>query len=218
MVRSKPSSTGARRRRICERSPCGTGSRAPAFPCAGASSFRERSRSGPSLAGSRSTALAGAAAPSKAQDNPPNAIMLVPTAALTKVTACPGTGGRPAASLAIAQNTTMLAESTSSRLHNTGRSRKRVACHCRSSSRRRRDVNRSTVHAARPNRRSSLAAGGSHRQPIGVVGVALRLANLRCVAIAPDRALAQQPVRGEPGAASSSGRPPGVGRQHESGR
>ena len=47
----------------------------------------------------RSTAVAGAAAPSTAHDNPPNAIMLVPTAALAKVTANPSakrpSGGVP---------------------------------------------------------------------------------------------------------------------------
>ena len=51
------------------------------------------------------------------------------------------------------------------------------------------------------------------REPVRVVGVALRAAHLLGVAVAPDRALAQQPVRGEPGAAEHERRPPRVGER-----
>ena len=63
--------------------------------------------------------------------------------------------------LASAQNTTMFAARAIRRLHRTGRSRRRVAFHCNSNKRRRRALNRSTVQLPSPNRRSSLAAGGS---------------------------------------------------------
>ena len=42
------------------------------------------------------------------------------------------------------------------------------------------------------------------REPVGVLGVALGRAHLVGVAVAPDRALAQQPVGGEPGAARAA--------------
>ncbi len=163
----------------------------------------------------RSTAATGAAAPSRAHDNPPNAIMLAPTAALAKVTTCPNASRPAAASPAIAQNTRMFAASTSSKLHKTGRSRKRVACHCKSSSRRRRDVKRSTVHVGEPEQAQLLGGGRIDRQTIRVVRVALRLANFGGVAVAPDGAFAEEPMRGEPGSDQQQRRPPGEGCQHQ---
>src|SRR5207249_11687560 len=64
----------------------------------------------------RSTAPAGAAAPSRAQDNPPNAIMLVLTAALANVTRRASPRFPAAASFAIDANTSTFAPSTSKRL------------------------------------------------------------------------------------------------------
>ncbi len=113
------------------------------------------------LSRSRSTAPAGAAASSSAQDNPPNAIMLVEAAALTNVTNRAKLRRPAAASSAIIQKIKTFAESTTSRLHNTGRSRKRVAFHCKSSSRRRWEENRSTTQPARPKSRNSFAEGAS---------------------------------------------------------
>ena len=52
------------------------------------------------------------------------------------------------------------------------------------------------------------------REPERVVGVALRGTHFVGVAIAPDRALAQQPMRGQPGAAQDNRDPPGVREEH----
>ena len=51
------------------------------------------------------------------------------------------------------------------------------------------------------------------RQAVDVVRLSLSLANLVGVAVPPDTALAQQPVRGQPGGREEQRRPPGVGRQ-----
>ncbi len=63
-----------------------------------------------------------------------------------------------------------------------------------------------------------LAGGRIDREPIRVVGVALRAAHFVGVAVAPDPALAQQPVRRQPGAAEHDRRPPGVGGEDDGGR
>ena len=99
---------------------------------------------------------------------------------------------------------------TSSRLHSTGFSRSRVASYCSACRRVRRATKRSIVQPARPNSRSSLRGRRIDREPVGVVGVALRAAHLLGVAVAPDRALAQQPVRRQPRAAEHERRPPRV--------
>ena len=56
-----------------------------------------------------------------------------------------------------------------------------------------------------------------HRQAVRVVGVPLRLAHRVGLAVLPDRALAQQPVGGEPGPAEQQRRPPGVGEEDRHG-
>jgi hypothetical protein len=66
-----------------------------------------------------------------------------------------------AAASASAQNTKTFADTTSSRLQITGRSRRRVAAYCSSCRRVRRAMKRSIVQPERPNNRSSLLAGGS---------------------------------------------------------
>ena len=53
-----------------------------------------------------------------------------------------------------------------------------------------------------------------HRQPVGVVRVALRFAHHVRVAVLPHAALAQQPVGGQPGPRQHERRPPGVGGKH----
>ncbi len=103
---------------------------------------------------------------------------------------------------------------TSSRLDSSDRSRSRVASYCSRCRRVRRSTKRSMVQPARPNRRSSLAAGRIDGEAIGVVGVALRAAHLVGVAVAPDGALAQQPVGRQPAAGEHQRRPPGEGEQH----
>ena len=51
-------------------------------------------------------------------------------------------------------------------------------------------------------------------QPISIIGVALRLANLICIAIAPDSAFSQQPMRREPRTREQNRRPPRVSCEH----
>ena len=58
------------------------------------------------------------------------------------------------------------------------------------------------------------AARRIHSQPIRVVGVALCAAHLLGVAVVPDCALAQEPVRREPAAGEDDRRPPRVAEEH----
>ena len=70
----------------------------------------------------------------------------------------------------------------------------------------------------RPTRQAKepqfLRGGGIHRQPVGVVRMALRLPHRRGGAVSPDAALPQQPMGGEPRAAKQQRCPPSVGCQH----
>ena len=54
-----------------------------------------------------------------------------------------------------------------------------------------------------------------HGEPVGVLGVALRLPDLLGVAVLPDRALPQQPVRREPRAGQHRRRPEGEAEEHD---
>ena len=117
----------------------------------------------------------------------------------------------PARPLASDQNTTTLAATTISRLRRPAaraggwpRTAARAAV-CAAT------TNRSMIQSAETEQPQLLAGRRIDRQAIGVVGVALRAAHLVGVAIAPDAALAQQPVRGQPRAAEHQRRPPGVG-------
>ena len=122
----------------------------------------ERSAPAGRIAGSRrSTAATGAAAPSSAQLNPPNAIIETPMALCTYTTASPRLMRPAVAALASIQKHQTFAEITRSMLQITGRSRRRVAAYCSSCRRVRRAMKRSMVQPARPKRRSSLLAGGS---------------------------------------------------------
>ena len=55
-------------------------------------------------------------------------------------------------------------------------------------------------------------------EPIRILGVALRGANLGRVAIEPDGAFAQQPMRGEPSADEYDRRPPRERKENDGGR
>ena len=103
--------------------------------------------------------------------------------------------------------------STSSRLHTTGRSRSRVASQRRSNSRRRCVRESLDGPVGKSEQAQFLRRRRIDRESIRVVGMALRLAHLVGVAIAPDRAFAQQPMRGEPGAGQQQRRPPRVRRR-----
>jgi hypothetical protein len=63
-----------------------------------------------------------------------------------------------------------------------------------------------------------LAGGRIHREPVGIVGIPLRLSHLVGVAVTPDRALAQEPVRRQPRARERDRRPPRIGGQDCGGR
>ena len=105
-------------------------------------------------------------------------------------------------------DTTTLAAVTSSRLQASGRSRSRVASYCSWCRRVRRATNRSMVQPHQAEQPQFLAGGRIDGEPVRVVGVALRAPHFVGVAIAPDRALAQQPVRREPRAGQHERRPP----------
>jgi hypothetical protein len=54
-------------------------------------------------------------------------------------------------------------------------------------------------------------------EPVGVVGVPLRSADFGILAVAPDAALAQQPMRGQPGAGQQQRSPPRVAQEDDRG-
>ncbi len=58
-----------------------------------------------------------------------------------------------------------------------------------------------------------LAGRRIHRQPVGVVGIALRGAHLLCLAVVPDGAVSQQPMGRQPRAGQQQRRPPRVARE-----
>ena len=177
------------------------------MPC-GRAPARTAARPAGAIAGSRrSTAATGAAAPSSAQLSPPNAIIDVPTAPARRRRPRRGRCGRRRRRWPATRTRRRWRATTSSRLQSTGRSRSRVASYCSSCRRRAaRDeaVDRPAGEAEQPQ---LLAGRRIDGEPVGVVGVALRAAHLVGVAVAPDRALAQQPVRGQPGAARARAAP-----------
>ena len=63
-----------------------------------------------------------------------------------------------------------------------------------------------------------LRGRGVHGEAIRVLGVALRTAHLRRLAVVPHGAFAQQPVRGEPGAGQERRRPPAIPEQEQRAR
>ena len=79
-------------------------------------------------------------------------------------------------------------------------------------------MKRSMVQPARPNKPQFLAGGRVHGQAVGVVGIPLRAAHFLGVAIVPNRAFAQHPMRRQPRAREHDRRPPGVSGQDHGGR
>ena len=173
------------------------------------------------IAGSRrSTAATGAAAPSSAQLSPPNAIIDAPTALCAKTTSRAEVDARRrgAALRQRPEHERRSRATTSSRLQTTGCSRSRVACVLQLvQARPARDeaLDRPVGEAEEPQLLGRRRIDG---EAVGVVGVALRAAHLVGVAVAPDRALAQQPVRREPRAGEHDRRPPRVGGEHDAPR
>ena len=72
------------------------------------------------------------------------------------------------------------------------------------------DVNPPTTQSARPNRRTSFAAGGVHGEAVGVVGPPLLLHDVVVGAAVPDGARLQEVVGRQPRAADEQRRPPAV--------
>ena len=72
--------------------------------------------------------------------------------------------------------------------------------------------------AAEAEQTQLLARGRIHRQPVRVVRVALCAAHFFGIAVAPDRALAQQPVRRQPRAGQQERRPPRIADENRRGR
>ena len=171
------------------------------------------------LSSRRSTAATGATTPSSAQLRPPNAIIETPTALIPYTTSAPRSRWPAAAAFASEAKTATLAPITSSTLQTSGRSRRRVASYWSSCRRVRLPMNRSIVQSTRPNRRSSFGGRRIDGEAVGVVGVALRGAHLLGVPVLPDRALAQQPVRRQPGAGQDERSPPAIaGQDHGAGQ
>ena len=90
----------------------------------------------------------------------------------------------------------------------TDRSRSRVASYWRSWRRRRRREEAVEGPAAEPEQPELLRRGRVDRDPVGVLRVARGGLHLGRVAVLPHGALAQQPVRGAPGAAQHERSPP----------
>ena len=141
--------------------------------------------------------------------------MLVLTAAVANVTSRPSARRPSAAALPSDQNTTTLAAST----------KQQAPEHRALAQPRRLPEKIGEVMAARPeafddpvgqSKQPQLLGGRRiDREPVGIVGMALGVANFFGVAVAPDGALAQQPVRGEPCAREQDRRPPRVAGEHD---
>ena len=177
-----------------------------------ASAGREPETSPPaaSMAGvTRSDAATGAAAPSSAQLSPPKAIALAPTATWANTT----TWSRPsrplAAASASAQKTTRLAATTRVDAPDQGplpQPGGPVLELVQPPPVGGEALDRPVGQAEQPQLLGRRRVDG---QPVGVVGVALGRPDLLGGPVAPDRALAQQPVGGQPGPAQQQRRPPG---------
>ena len=130
----------------------------------------------------------GAAAPSSAQLSPPNAITLVPTAACANVDrAGRGRGGPRRRASASDQNTSDVGGEHEQQAPDAPASRAAASpAYCSSNS----SVRRADEALDHPVRQAEqpqlLGRRRIDRQPVGVVGVALRLAHLVGVAVAPD--------------------------------
>ena len=165
---------------------------------------------------SRRTAATGAAAPSSAQLRPPNAMSDVPTAHCAKTTSSPRSS-RPCRLPPTPAPRTRgrWRRATRSRLQQQrplAQPRRLVLQLVQPRAPGDEPIDRPAGQAEQPQ---LLAGRRIDRQPIRIVGVALRAADLVGVAVVPDRALAQQPVRRQPAAGEHERRPPGEGEQHD---
>ena len=218
IVRSKPSSTGSARGRVGEGDVATADlSRRHAGGCPACRG--PATRRAPSPLEAASTAAAGAAAPSSAHDNPPKAIMLVIKAAVANVTTRSSASEPSAAALASDQNTTMFAASTSSKapddraLAEAGGLPAQLEQSAAARSK--------AVHgpSRKPEEPQFLGREWFDRQAVGVVGVALRLADFLGIAVAPDAAFAQAasacPASRRQAAAAPTTRSPRARRQRQ---
>ena len=172
----------------------GSGSRARA--CAvGRRRRRSLTASAPAAAifgSSRLSATTGAAAPSSAQLQPPNAIIDVPTIAVRNTMVRSRLMRPSAAASAIDHATSTLAASTNDDAER--RACVRAAGSTSTAARRGAGggtMNRSITQSERPNRRSFLRRGRVDREPVRVLGVALReCAPRRCCGPATPRSRA----------------------------
>ncbi len=113
------------------------------------------------------------------------------------------------------QNTATLAPMTSRTLHTSGRSRSRVASYWQRVEPRATGDEAIDDPVGEAKQPDFLCGCGIRRKPVRVIGIALRVAHLVGIPVAPDCAFAQQPVRGEPRAAEHKGRPPRVSEEHD---
>ena len=217
IVRSKRSSTGGRSGRYANVTSRKRISRA-GRPVAGSGVAADRERAGrrPSRGSSRFSATTGAAAPSSAQLQPPNAIIDVPTSAVRNTIVRSrrdaavggGVGDRPHDEHVRGEH-----EHEAQRERALAQPRRlataaRRGCGAGS-------VNRSMTQSASPNSRTSLAAGAStaSRYAYSAWRCAVRTSSvLRSL---PHRALAQQIVRREPRADEQRRRPPREAEQQQ---
>ena len=155
------------------------------------------------------TATTGAAAPSSTQLSPPKAISDVPTAHCAKTTSSPSVTRPDVTALASAQNTIDIRRQHDEKTPNhrpLAETRRLVLQVVQPLS----AIEEAIEHPVGEAEQTKLFAGRRiHGEPECILGVALRGADDVGVAIAPDRALAQQPVRNDPRAAENDRRPPG---------
>ena len=216
IVRSKPSSTAGRsgryanvtsRKRISRAGMprrrdrrCGATGSAPAAAIA--------ARAG-------SSATTGAAAPSSAQLQPPNAIIDVPTIAVRKTMVRSRLMWPSAAAFAIDHATSAFAASTSDQAEAErafAQPRRLPLELVEVAAPRGEPLDHPVGEAEQPH---FLRGGRVDREAVRVVGVALRGAHLVGVAVLPHRALAQQVVRRHPRADEQRRRPPRVAEEQQ---
>ena len=177
-----------------------------------------RSASAPAvaIAGSRrSTAATGEDAPSSAQLRPPKAIIETPTALKAKTTAWASVKAPRSVALASApeHDDVRGADDEQAPRHRLfAQARGFVLQRVETRAAGDETIERPVREAEQPH---LLGGRGIDGHPIGIFGVTLRGAHFLGVAIHPDGAFAQEPVRREPRAAEDERRPPRIREQHD---